>query len=81
MVINIAKTKEIVFRRPNPRMSVDVPPLSEAEQLKVKEVNLLGVILSHNLCFNSHVNFILNYLVSGLILWRNFGIKDCAVNS
>ena len=57
MVINIAKTKEIVFRRPNLRMSVGIPPLSDVEQ--VKEVKLLGVILSDNLSFNSHINFIL----------------------
>ena len=57
MVISIAKTKEIVFRRPNPRMCIDVTPLFAIEQ--VKEVKLLGVIFSDNLRFNSHVNFIL----------------------
>jgi hypothetical protein len=57
MIINVAKTKEIVFRRPNPRMCIDVAPLFGIEQ--VKEIKLLGVIFSEDLRFNSHVNFIL----------------------
>ena len=67
MSINIAKTKEIVFRRPHPPVTVDATPVSEVEQ--IEGVKLLGVILSDNLCFNSQVNFILKLsVVSGHIL-------------
>jgi hypothetical protein len=33
MVINIAKTNEIVFHRPNPRMDVDPPELPHIERI------------------------------------------------
>jgi hypothetical protein len=58
MTINIAKTKEIVFRRPNPRSNIDdIIPILGIEQ--VVEVKLLGVIFNCNLRFCSHLNFIL----------------------
>jgi hypothetical protein len=58
MIINIDKTKEIVFRRPNPRMHIDdVIPIFGIEQ--VFEAKLLGVIFNSNLRFCSHLNFIL----------------------
>ena len=58
MIINIGKTKEFVFRRPNPRMHIDdVIPIFNIEQ--VFEAKLLGVIFSSNLHFCSHLNFVL----------------------
>ena len=33
MVINILKTKEIVFRRPNPRLYINPVPISEVQQV------------------------------------------------
>ena len=33
MVINILKTKEIVFRRPNPRRCINPVPISEVQQV------------------------------------------------
>jgi hypothetical protein len=50
MTVNTSKTNEIVFRRPNPRLYVDVMPLLGTEQ--VNEVKLLGVIFSNNLRFD-----------------------------
>jgi Reverse transcriptase (RNA-dependent DNA polymerase) len=58
MIINMAKTKEIVFRRPNPRLDIDITkPILGIEQ--VTEVKLLGVCFDSNLRFCSHLNFIL----------------------
>ena len=54
MINNVSKTKEIVFRRPNPRVSVDLPALRAIE--KFKETKLLGVIFSDSFHFDSHVN-------------------------
>jgi hypothetical protein len=54
MIVNTSKTKEIVFRCPNPRLHVDVMPLLGNEQ--VNEVQLLGVIFSNNLRFDMHVD-------------------------
>jgi hypothetical protein len=66
MIVITAKTKEIVFRCPNPRLHVDVMPLLGIEH--VNEVKLLSVIFSNNLRFNLHVYFILKiYAVSALI--------------
>jgi len=53
MIINFVKTKEIVFKRPNSRLSVYPSPLPQTEQVKVAK--LLGVILSERLLFDHHV--------------------------
>lgn len=53
MIINFKKTTEIVFRRPNPRLCIDVTPLDLIKQ--VENVKLLGVIIDNKLCFNEHV--------------------------
>jgi len=57
MILNINKTKEIVFRRPNPRLSLDPSPLPHIEQVKVAK--LLGVVLSERLHFDDHVSTVL----------------------
>ena len=46
MIINFSKTKEIVFRRPGLRHFINLPPISNFEQ--VDDVNLLGILLSNN---------------------------------
>ena len=53
MVINIGKTKEIVFRRPNPRLNIDsyIIPIHCIEQ--VTEAKLLGVFLTV-ICVSVH---------------------------
>jgi len=43
MVINIAKTKEIVFKRPNPRLYITPVPVTEVQQ--VPNAKLLRVTL------------------------------------
>ena len=53
MKINLAKTKEIVFKRPNPRLSVHLAPVANIEQ--VRAAKLLGVVLCDSLLFDEHV--------------------------
>jgi len=55
MILNLLKTKEIVFHRPNP--SLYIPRLSDIE--RVKSVKLLGVFLSDTLRFDEHVKYVL----------------------
>ena len=57
MVINLSKTKEIVFRRPHPGKFALSPSIEEVEI--VREAKLLGVILTDNFSFDKHVNSIL----------------------
>jgi Reverse transcriptase (RNA-dependent DNA polymerase) len=57
MTINMAKTKEIVFRCPNPKLDIYLPSLPAIEQ--ISKAKLLGVIFSNNFHFDTHSNFIL----------------------
>jgi hypothetical protein len=57
MTVNMTKTKEIVFRRPNPKIDLHFSAFLNIEQ--VSESKLLGVIFTNNLLFDSHFNFIL----------------------
>jgi hypothetical protein len=57
MIINLENTKEIVLHRPSPKTDLLIPPLPEI--CRAKEVKLLGVIITSNLKFDSHVDFIL----------------------
>ena len=38
MIINASKTEEIVFRRPNPRLSIDLPALQAIEKNERNQV-------------------------------------------
>ena len=58
MVINMEKTKELVFRRPNPRCFICPAPIVNIVQ--VSEIKLLGVLFSSNFKFDSHVKFLLS---------------------
>jgi hypothetical protein len=57
MIINLGKTKEIVFHRPNPKIDLQIPFTPEI--CRVKEVKLLGVVITSNLKFDSHGDAIL----------------------
>jgi len=58
MVVNILKTKEVVFRwRPNPRL--DVCPVALVGVKQVVSAKLLGIVLSQTLRFDIRVNGIL----------------------
>lgn len=81
MVINYGKTKEIVFRRPNPRHSINPDPIACIEQ--VCEAKLLGVVFNNKLAFETHVQFVLRqcnqrlYLIK---LLRNQGLSRKQLN-
>jgi phage protein D len=51
MIINLSKTKEIVFHRPNPLLSLYPDSLAYIDQ--VHGTTLLGIVLNHRLAFNS----------------------------
>jgi hypothetical protein len=57
MILNLSKTKEIVFRRPSARRFHLPDPIPNVEQ--VITAKLLGVTFSNNLKFDSHINNIL----------------------
>ena len=57
MIINVNKTKEIVFRRPDPCLYA--PPLLLQDIERVTCVKLLGVYISEMLRFDDHVKYIL----------------------
>jgi len=58
MVINLAKTKEIVFHRPNPRNFVKPVAMDTIEQLTVAKI--LGVFVHGGFKCDNHVDFILS---------------------
>ena len=71
MIINIAKTKELVFRLPNPRLQLD--DLFHVHCIEqVKEAKLLGVIFKGNLRFDLHVNSILKQCSQRSFLMKQF---------
>jgi len=57
IVINIAKTKEIVFKRPNPRLYITPHPITEVQQVSCAK--LLGVTLCDTLRFDVHIGNVL----------------------
>ena len=57
MIINLNKTKEIVFRRPSIRHLLAPAPVSGIEQVMCAK--LLGVIFQQNLSFDDQVDVVL----------------------
>ena len=53
MPLNFSKTKEIVFRRPNPKLFLFPSFLPQIDKEKVTK--LLAVILSERLHFGDHI--------------------------
>jgi hypothetical protein len=83
MTINVTKTKELVFRRPNPRHAVVNPaPLDQVEQVQCAK--LLGVLLNSNLRFDDHLADVLKvcsqrtYLLK---LLRDQGLPQTHLNT
>ena len=62
IVINLEKTKEIVFHKPNSHFFIMPPPLEETYQ--VLSAKLLSVVLSSNLKFNEHIKYLLGQCVT-----------------
>ena len=55
--INLSKTKEIVFHRPNPRSILVTSPLQTIE--RVTSTKLLGVCISHHFATNAQTEYVL----------------------
>jgi len=51
--INLAKCRELVFKRPN--LKHEILPCTLPDVVRVNSVKLLGVYLDHTLCFHEHV--------------------------
>ena len=51
LLINMLKTKEMVFHRPNPRLYIEPPAMQNIE--RVNEFKLLGVYFCSDLRFNA----------------------------
>ena len=83
MLLNAAKTKEIVFRRPNLRSSsFDLPRLTGIE--RIAQSKLLGVVITDNLKFKDHVDLTLRTCSQRLYLLRKLrsqGLLSCQLNT
>jgi len=75
MVINMSKTKELVFYRPHPSRSHMPLAVDNIEQVKI--ARLLGVIFSCNLNFDEHVTFLLSICLQRLYLIKLLRSKEC----
>jgi len=74
MTVNLLKTVEIVFYRPN--IGQDLLPLKMTNVGRVNAAKLLGVYLRHDLNFSQHVEstllmLLLPLLVKDFICWHN----------
>jgi len=77
MLINLLKTKEIVFRRPNSRLHISSLPITEVQQ--VSSVKLLGVTLCDTLSFTTHVENMLKITVNEYTYLNSFRTKASPV--
>ena len=77
MILNITKTKEIVFRRPNPRLSLHPSPLPHIEQVKVAK--LLGLDLTERLHFDDHVSAVLKLCSLKMYLMKLLRVQGLLV--
>jgi len=75
MVINMSKTKELVFYRPHPSRSHMPSAVDNIEQVKIAK--LLGVMFSGNLNFDEHVTYVLSICSQRLYLLNSFEAKEC----
>jgi hypothetical protein len=82
MILNLLKTKEIVFHRPNPNLYIPPVPLNDIE--RVKSVKLLGVYFSDTLRFDEHIKYVLTICGQRLYLLKTLrgqGLSRCHINT
>ena len=75
MIINMSKSKEIVFQRPSLKHFLAPSVVCGIEQ--VSSAKLLGAIFKNNLSFDEHVTAVLDVVVSVLIYLNYFGTRVC----
>jgi len=78
MEINWLKTIELIFRRPNLNLCLIPKPICDIKQ--VSEARLLGVIISGNFSFNSHVNRLLSVCSQRLYLLKQLQNQGLSLN-
>ena len=66
LMINLSKTKEIVFHRPKPAKPILPPLLNSIERVSVTK--LLGILVNDTLSFNPHVHNLLSVCSQRLFL-------------
>ena len=80
MTVNMVKTKEMIFHRPNPKLIVFPNQLDCIE--RVNAFKLLGMVLKPDLNFNDHVSSLVTlcnqrlYLLS-LLRKQGLGVDEC----
>jgi hypothetical protein len=82
MVINYAKTREMVFHRPKPGQLILPPPLEGIERVVINK--LLGVTLACNFSFSVHVDFIIKQCSQRSFILRSLkrrGLNAAALES
>ena len=71
LMLNVAKSKELVFERPNLKHYVPPPPIMQIEQ--VQKVKLLGVLLVSTLSAYTHTDSIVATMNQRLRLLNQLG--------
>ena len=69
LTINLSKTKELVFHRPNPIGFIPPPPLKNIERVTFASLQLLGVFVVETLGASKKIKYILqlcNHLLNQL---------------
>ena len=79
MMINLLKTVELVFHRPNLNRDILPPPLAGIE--RVNSAKLLGVFFSSNLKFTDHVSSIVSICNQRLYLLSQLRRQGLGVSS
>ena len=79
LIINLTKTKEMVFHRPGPCRFIAPPPLVDIE--RVATFKLLGVYIASTLSMETHVNYILSLVNQRLYLINQLGKTGLSVKA
>ena len=77
--INFSKTKEIVFHRPSPRLLVLPSPITNIERVFLTK--LLGVTITDDFRFNSHINSIITVCNQRLYLLKSLKSSNLSTSS
>jgi len=78
MDINVAKTKETVFKRPNPRLYITPLPITAVQQ--VSSTKLLRVTLCDKFHFDVHIGKVLKMCNQRVYLLKLLATKAHAIN-